>query len=298
MVSLSGRSLHSVSRAVLTSSRATVVSSRAQHVFGFFGKQNLHLDRSSVPRQVGLHMESAISIGIRETPVASLILAITLVLVLTSMLLPRLREVLTQHCKSQGGTLCSDRRRLLSAAGIIPIVGLKPKVASAEEVNARTIASANYNFKSIELIHSAAARSIPLSRALRSGRPVVVDFAAAWCPSCLQLAPLMSKMEELYGKDIDFVTLDMTYPSSAYGMGPAADAQKVSELWAQEFRVPALPHVAFVSADGDVLTAFIGVATQDTLEANLQALRDRKPELPYVMYNAFKKGRSLKFPEV
>ena len=53
------------------------------------------------------------------------------------------------------------------------------------------------------------ASSISLSR---SGRPVVVDFSAAWCGDCKAMAPKLQKIrQEMAGKNVDFVTLDVSF---------------------------------------------------------------------------------------
>ena len=46
----------------------------------------------------------------------------------------------------------------------------------------------------------------------RSGRPVVVDFSAAWCGDCKAMAPKLQKIrQEMAGKDVEFITLDVSF---------------------------------------------------------------------------------------
>ena len=50
-----------------------------------------------------------------------------------------------------------------------------------------------------------------IAEALKSGKPVVVDFAADWCPDCQQIAPVLLELKQQVGKDIEFVTMDVSY---------------------------------------------------------------------------------------
>ena len=67
------------------------------------------------------------------------------------------------------------------------------------------------------------------------------------------------------------------------------------EAWPliERFGVDAIPHVAMISAEGDVETALIGPIPKRVLEADLDALlanangADQKTELPYKMLDVF-----------
>ena len=43
---------------------------------------------------------------------------------------------------------------------------------------------------------------------LRSGRPVLVDFGAPWCPPCLAMAPVLQTLAAEYAGRVDVVTLN------------------------------------------------------------------------------------------
>ena len=62
-----------------------------------------------------------------------------------------------------------------------------------------------------------------LPKALKSGKPLVVDFAADWCPDCQQMAPVLLELKQQLGRDVEFVTLDVSYAA------PGQRAQKGSE---------------------------------------------------------------------
>ena len=94
------------------------------------------------------------------------------------------------------------------------------------------------------------------------------------------MAPRVDALEREYGaaRDagagaVNFVTIDG---------GDAAMAPFV-EL----FGVDGIPHLAFISARGEVLTALIGLVPRDALRANVDALVADRP-LPYLGYDAFR----------
>eukprot|EP00929_Paragymnodinium_shiwhaense_P091788 TRINITY_DN51695_c0_g1_i1.p1 TRINITY_DN51695_c0_g1~~TRINITY_DN51695_c0_g1_i1.p1 ORF type:complete len:617 (+),score=124.73 TRINITY_DN51695_c0_g1_i1:89-1939(+) len=146
-----------------------------------------------------------------------------------------------------------------------------------------------------QMIQRMADRSRPLAVALRSGRPVLVDFSATWCVDCVKMAPLMLELEETYGKEVEFVTVD------ASGTKPELSAAAVPldlPFWLQEFRVDGIPHFAFIDSKNNVMTALIGNIPGEVMRANLDALKSREAELPYTMYDAFEEGRRiLRFPQ-
>merc|ERR1712007_74410 len=99
--------------------------------------------------------------------------------------------------------------------------------------------------------------SSKLSAALKTGRPVIVDFSATWCSECLKLAPTMNSLEKEFGKDVQFVTMDMSDFGPGSG-GNIARSNLETYWWAKQFGVDAIPHVAFVNGKGDVITALVG----------------------------------------
>eukprot|EP00930_Biecheleria_cincta_P073091 TRINITY_DN60411_c0_g1_i1.p2 TRINITY_DN60411_c0_g1~~TRINITY_DN60411_c0_g1_i1.p2 ORF type:complete len:152 (-),score=27.52 TRINITY_DN60411_c0_g1_i1:463-918(-) len=135
-----------------------------------------------------------------------------------------------------------------------------------------------------QILVQAAARSRPLPLALQSGRPLVIDFSATWCIECLQLAPAMRDLEQRFGKEVEFVSIDVSNLPSAVD-----DSQ--SDWWVRQFKVDMLPHIAFVDKDGSVLTALVGNLPPEVLRANMEELSRGNDRLPYNMFDAFENGR-------
>ena len=56
---------------------------------------------------------------------------------------------------------------------------------------------------------------------LKSEKPVLVDFWAAWCKPCLMVAPVLDELAEEYGDKITFVKLDVdnnAQTAASYGI--------------------------------------------------------------------------------
>lgn len=49
----------------------------------------------------------------------------------------------------------------------------------------------------------------PLAQQLQ-GKPVLIDIYASWCPSCKNIAPTLSQLEQQYAGKVEFVVLDVT----------------------------------------------------------------------------------------
>ncbi|CEL95477.1 unnamed protein product [Vitrella brassicaformis CCMP3155] len=107
-----------------------------------------------------------------------------------------------------------------------------------------------------------------------NGRPTVIDFYAPWCENCKTMAPSMRTIEKEYSGRVNFVTVD----------GSRSDTS--SQRLVQRFRVDAIPHIALVSARGEILTALIGLIPKEVLKADFDALLSDRP-LPYIGYDAF-----------
>lgn len=144
------------------------------------------------------------------------------------------------------------------------------------------------------IIRAMAERSRPLSLALLSGKPLVVDFSATWCADCLKLAPALRDLKEQYAHDVEFVTLDVSYAGPTPGLPPPPDSD--TPWWAREFGVDGIPHLAFVDRDGRVRTALVGDVPPEIIRADVEALRQGAATLPFVMYDAFQGGRRLSPP--
>jgi len=103
----------------------------------------------------------------------------------------------------------------------------------------------------------------------------------------------MKQITNVYSNRVNFVFVNADQPEAL----PLIDA----------FRVDAIPHMAMVSRDGDVLTALIGEVPGGVIRSDIDAMLDlndngndandddkeERPVLPYQMYDAFR-GRRVR----
>lgn len=110
------------------------------------------------------------------------------------------------------------------------------------------------------------------------GRPVVVNFFAAWCAPCRREMPAFQSVYEDVEPDVALVGIDtrdirsdglallrdtgVTYPA---GFDPDGEV-------AREFGVVGMPTTVFVSADGEMLERVTGEMSAERLRATIERL--------------------------
>jgi len=136
----------------------------------------------------------------------------------------------------------------------------------------------------VQLLFTMQQNSQPVSIIGVNQKPTVVDFWAPWCENCKLTAPTLLQVEEEYKGRVNFVMVN----------GDKNEAWPYIEA----FGVDAIPHMALVSADGDVETALIGLVPKHVLEADLDVLlanaknknnnqQEQQQSLPYRMLDVF-----------
>ncbi len=103
------------------------------------------------------------------------------------------------------------------------------------------------------------------------GQPVVINFFASWCPSCVAELPDFQAVHEALGDDVTFVGVaQRDRPADAleliertgvtFDIGSDPDGQLFQSLNAL-----AMPTTVFVSADGEVIRTHSGVLDAEGL---------------------------------
>jgi thiol-disulfide isomerase/thioredoxin len=134
----------------------------------------------------------------------------------------------------------------------------------------------------IQLLADMERRSADISVVGKNGKPTVVDFWAPWCENCKLSAATMHAIETEYADRVNFIVVN------------GDDMVRNGKL-VEAFRVDAIPHLAFVEADGTVDTALIGPVPKRVLRADLDVLiengtkKDAKQReaLPHQMLDVF-----------
>jgi cytochrome c biogenesis protein CcmG, thiol:disulfide interchange protein DsbE len=115
------------------------------------------------------------------------------------------------------------------------------------------------------------------------GRPVVVNFFAAWCTPCREELPLLRAAHSRLAGRVEFLGIDhlddrdkavalldrfqITYPA---GFDPEGEV-------ARHFRLRGLPSTVFIDADGRIVGTVAGQLTQASLDGFLSKLVGRNP---------------------
>lgn len=107
--------------------------------------------------------------------------------------------------------------------------------------------------------------------AARSDKPIVLNFFASWCPSCVAELPDFEQAHQEFADQVDFVGVaNRDRPSDALALieqtGVTYDVlgDPDGELF-QSFGALGMPTTVFLSPEGEVLKTFSGVLTTDAL---------------------------------
>ncbi len=116
------------------------------------------------------------------------------------------------------------------------------------------------------------------------GKPVVVNFWASWCGPCKSEMPDFDKMYEKYGKDVEFMMVNMTdgsqetksvassfIKSQGYNFPVYYD---VNMSAAKAYNVTAIPATYFIDKDGYIVTGAKGAINETTLEEGIKQIKD------------------------
>ena len=85
--------------------------------------------------------------------------------------------------------------------------------------------------------------------------PIVLDFSAAWCGPCKQLAPIIEELSEEYAGRIAVAKCDI---------------EEADDL-TMEYGIRNVPTVIFIK-DGKVVERFVGYKSKSDVQAKFEAL--------------------------
>ena len=123
----------------------------------------------------------------------------------------------------------------------------------------------NLFFQSTYLLKSFGELSVDPEIAFKNNKPTFLEFYAEWCEVCKAMAPKVSALKEEYGKDINFVFLNV-------------DNQKW-ENYVRKFDVNGIPQVNLFDRKGNLKSTFIGKQDEITIRGSIDQLeRESKSE--------------------
>ncbi|QSO52275.1 TlpA family protein disulfide reductase [Alicyclobacillus curvatus] len=120
----------------------------------------------------------------------------------------------------------------------------------------------------------------PVSLSQFKGKPLFINFWASWCPPCQAETPHIVKAYETYGKQVTFISIDITSGDSArnvrefvnkYGIKYPVLLDKNASA-SSAYNVLAIPTSLFVNRNGIIVARYSGALPAAELRANLQRI--------------------------
>ncbi|HEY1634774.1 MAG TPA: TlpA disulfide reductase family protein [Acidimicrobiales bacterium] len=114
------------------------------------------------------------------------------------------------------------------------------------------------------------------------GRPVVMNFFAAWCPPCRDELPTLSAAQRRVGGNVAFLGIDVSDSTPAaldlvrssgvsYPLGVDPDYKVADNL----YHLRGLPSTVFIDAKGNISATVLGQLSPKVLNERLKALTGR-----------------------
>ncbi len=116
----------------------------------------------------------------------------------------------------------------------------------------------NTLFQSSILLKELGKTSIDPEIAFTTNKPIFLEFYAEWCEVCKKMSPNVSKLRKEYGKEINFVFLNVDNPKW--------------EKYIKKMNVNGIPQINLYDNDLNLKKTFIGLQNENEIEESLKVL--------------------------
>jgi peroxiredoxin len=112
-----------------------------------------------------------------------------------------------------------------------------------------------------------------------SGRPVVVNFWATWCPPCRSEVPHLIEAYERDGGEVVFLAISVDEPASTVRRFARENDMPFIILLddggkvASDYRINSIPVTFFISRDGEIVARYVGQMPPHRIEEGLSRIR-------------------------
>ena len=123
-----------------------------------------------------------------------------------------------------------------------------------------------------------------VSTADLSGKPVILNFWATWCPPCRSELPAFDKLYRQYGNEVSFMMIDLTdgYRETVEGVkkfmsenGYTCPVYYDTEGSAAEaYSVSSIPFTVAVGRNGNIVGTHLGAMSEAALEKLIKTVKE------------------------
>jgi len=119
----------------------------------------------------------------------------------------------------------------------------------------------NTLFQTSFLLKELGQTSIDPEIAFTTNKPIFLEFYAEWCEVCKKMSPGVSQLRKEYGKDINFVFINVDNPKW--------------EKYIQEMKVNGIPQINLFDNESNLEKTFIGLQDESEIKKSLKNLLSR-----------------------